>query len=58
MVIKWLFIVYQVDRMIVGAGVLGQPHRRVRRRGVGVFQILGGDRDGDILALQDRVSDR
>ena len=54
--IGWLLIVYQVDRMIVDSGALGELCGGVWRGDIDVFQILNGDRDGDILVLQDRAT--
>ena len=41
----------QINRTIVNTGVFGKLHAGVWRRDVGVFQILGGDRDGNILVF-------
>ena len=41
----------QIDRTIVDASVFGELCGGVWREDVGVFRILGGDRDGDILVL-------
>ena len=46
------------NRIIIDAGVFGKLCGGVWRGDVGVFRILGGDRDRDILVLQDRVPDR
>ena len=55
-VIGWLLIVYQVDRMIVDAGVLGYHRCGIRREDIDVIRILGGVCDGDIHGLQDRAT--
>ena len=41
----------QIDGTIVDAGVFRELRGRVWREDVGVFRILGGDRDGDIFVL-------
>ena len=48
-VIGWLLIIYQVNRIIVDAGVLGYHRHGIRREEIGVIRILGGARDGDLF---------
>ena len=51
-------VIYQVNRMIVHAGVLGCTTAVESAEKTSMYSEYSGDRDENILDLQDQVPDR